>query len=163
MNAHKSKYSSLLLLIGVLFIIWNILGIMDAKNYTYLGYNSDDNYAVNIIEEGSPAESAGLQMGDIIKSTGGILITDSKANSERQRAKIGETREYIVDRNGEDVTLQLTFAPLIDKDKNLNRVGNIIGLIFILLGLFANFKFKSELSFAFAMFAVCFGFIFFIF
>jgi hypothetical protein len=32
--------------------------MMDAKNYTYSGYNLDDNYTVIKIEEGSPAEIA---------------------------------------------------------------------------------------------------------
>lgn len=160
MTMQKSSYSALLVIVGILFIIWNILGIMDSKNYTYSGYSTDDNFTINRIEEGSPAENAGLQIGDVLKSTGGIAVSDSKALNKRQRAMIGETREYVVDRGGEEVTTQLTFSEQTDKDKNLNRVGDIMGLLFIIIGLFANYKFKSELSFAFAVFAVSFGFIF---
>ena len=65
MNAQSSKYSTLLLIVGVLFIVWNILGIMDSKNYTYDGFNTDDNFTINKVEAGSPAESAGLQVGDV--------------------------------------------------------------------------------------------------
>jgi hypothetical protein len=135
-------------MVGVLFIIWGILGAMDAKNYTYSGYNLDDNYTVIKIEEGSPAEKAGLQMDDIVKSIGGIAITDTKANRNRKRAEIGETRAFVVERNGEETTLQLTYEGMSAKDGTLNRVGNFIGLLFILL------------SFSFAVFALCFGFIF---
>jgi hypothetical protein len=43
MSNQFTKYTTLLYLVGVLFIIWGILGMMDAKNYTYSGYNLDDN------------------------------------------------------------------------------------------------------------------------
>lgn len=160
MTDQKSKYSTILLISGLLFIIWSILGIMDSKNFTYTGYDTDDNYTVIKVEAGSPAENAGLQVGDILKSTGGIAVTDSKALNERQRATVGETRVFVVDRNGAEMSLDVTFSELIDKDKNLNRVGDLIGLLFILIGLYSNYKFKSQLSFAFAVFALSFGFIF---
>jgi hypothetical protein len=160
MKDQQTKNSTILLIAGVVFIIWSILGMIDAKNYTYDGYNTDDNFTVIKIEEGSPAEQAGLQLGDVLISTGGIAVTDSKALNERQRATIGESREIVVDRNGEETITQLTYAELTDRDKNLNRFGNILGLLFIIIGLYSNYKFKSELSFAFAVFAICFGFIF---
>lgn len=160
MSNQFTKYTTLLYIVGVLFIIWGVLGGMDAKNYTYSGLSLDDNYTIIKIEEGSPAEAAGLQLGDIVKSTGGIAITDTKGNSKRKRAEIGETREYVVDRNGEELSLQLTFAGMLEKDLNLNRVGNFIGLLFILLGLFSHRKHKTSLSFSFAVFSLCFGFIF---
>jgi len=160
MNTQHAKYGSILTIAGIIFIIWGILGLMDAKNYTYIGYNSDDNWTVIKIEEGSPAEASGLQIGDVIKSTGGIAVTDSKALSKRKRAEIGETREFIVDRNGEEVALQLTYAKMLDKGRTNNIVGFIIGLLFIILGLFAHRKHKTSLSFAFAVFSVCFGFLF---
>ena len=160
MKDQQSKNSTILLLAGIVFIIWSILGMMDAKNYTYDGYSTDDNFTVIKVEEGSPAEQAGIQLGDVLISTGGIAVTDRKALNERQRATIGESREIVVDRNGEETTTQLTYAELTDHDKNLNRFGNILGLLFIIIGLYSNYKFKSELSFAFAVFAICFGFIF---
>jgi PDZ domain len=160
MTNHSSKYNSTLLIVGILFIIWGVLGIMDAKNYTYAGYGSDDNWSVNNVEEGSPAEASGLQEGDVIKSTGGIAVTDTKALNKRERAKIGETRDIVVDRNGEEQTLQLTYAASPDKNKTNNMIGFIIGLLFIVLGLYANNKHKSALSSSFAVFALCFGFLF---
>ena len=109
MSSQQTKYSSIIIIAGILFIIWGILGLMDAKNYTYSGYNTDDNWTIIKIEEGSPAESAGLQIGDVLKSTGGIAVTDAKALNKRQRANIGETREFIVDRNGEELEFEVTW------------------------------------------------------
>lgn len=160
MNEKSTKYYSALLIAGVLFIIWGILGLLDAKNYTYSGYNTGDNYNVIKVEEGSPAESAGMQLGDIIKSTGGIAVTDSKALNKRERAKIGETRAIVIDRNGEELTLSLTYAAMKESDSTNNTVGFIIGLLFILIGIYAHHKHKSALSLSFTVFAVCFGYLF---
>jgi hypothetical protein len=160
MNEQNAKYGMIINVIAILFIIWGILGMMDSKNYTYDGFNTNDDWSVNNVEEGSPAEAAGLQVGDVLKSTGGIAVTDSKALSARDRATIGETREFVVDRNGEEVTLQLTYAGLQDKDKTNNMIGFIIGLLFLIVGAYTNYKHKSELSTAFAVFSICFGFLF---
>ena len=103
---------------------------------------------------------SGLQLGDVIKSTGGISVSDTKALNKRQRAEIGETREIVVDRNGEEVSLQLTYTKMIDKDRTNNIIGFVLGLLFILLGIYANNKHKTSLSSAFAVFAVCFGLLF---
>ncbi len=160
MTNQSTSSNSTILIVGLLFIIWGILGMMDAKNYTYAGYGTDDNWTVNNIEEASPAEIAGFQKGDVIKTTGGIAVTDSKALNNRARAIIGETRAIVVDRNGTEETLELTYSGMTSKNKTNNMVGFIIGLLFIILGLYANHKYKSALSTAFAIFAVCFGFLF---
>jgi hypothetical protein len=160
MSNQSGKYSAILNIAGILFIIWGILGMMDAKNYTYAGYGTNDDWSVNNVEAGSPAETAGLEVGDIIKSTGGIAVTDTKALNKRERAKVGETRDIVVDRNGEEVTLQLTYSGMTDQGKTNNMVGFIIGLLFVIIGLYSNFKHKSSLSSSFALFSICFGYLF---
>lgn len=156
----KSNSPVLIYLAGALFVIWGILGMMDAKNYVDVGYQSSDNNDIVYIEEGSPAHNAGMQVGDVIKLNGGIDANDNKALSERPRSKAGDTREYVVERDGEEVVLSLTFTELNEKDKTLNLVAFLIGLVFILLGVYAHNKHKSSLSHGFAVFALCFGFIF---
>lgn len=160
MNEQNAKYGVIINVIAILFIIWGILGMMDAKNYTYDGYSTNDDWTVNKVEIGSPSEAAGLQVGDILKSTGGIAVTDSKVLSARDRASIGETRVFVVDRNGEEVTLQLTYTGLPEEEKTNNTIGFIIGLLFLIVGVYTNYKHKSKLSTAFAIFSICFGFLF---
>ncbi|MCK0178879.1 PDZ domain-containing protein [Flavobacteriaceae bacterium S0862] len=160
MSEQNSKYGMAINILAILFIIWGILGIMDAKNYTYSGYFTGDDWSVLNVEEGSPAHAAGLQVGDVIKSTGGIAVTDTKALSARERAAIGETREFVIERNGEEVILQFTYTALPDDDKTNNMIGFIIGILFVVAGAYANFKHKSDLSATYAIFSICFGFLF---
>ncbi len=160
MSDQNTKNGGILKIVAVLFIIWGILGLMDAKNYSYAGYSTDNN-KITQVREGSPAEAAGLQVGDVMKSYDGIAVTDSKAFSKRNRTEIGQTVEIVVDRNGEEKTLQVTYSELPDKNSTLNIAAFIMGLLFIILGLYVNSKKKTALSHAFALFGVLFGFIWF--
>ena len=160
MNEKQTKYTTLLQIVGVLFIIWGILGLMDAKNYSFSGYSSDNNTITQVKDE-TPAENSGMQVGDVMKSYDGILVTDSKAFSKRKRTEIGQTVEIVVDRNGEEHILQVTYSALPNKISMLNMAAFIMGLIFILLGLYVHLKKKTALTFAFAVFGVFFGFIWF--
>jgi hypothetical protein len=161
MNDQNTKNGGILKIAAVLFIIWGILGLMDAKNYSYSGYSTDGNNKIIQVKEGSPAEAAGMQVGDVIKSYDGISVIDSKAFSKRKRTEIGQTVEIVVDRNGEEQTLAVTYTALPNKNSTLNITRFIMGLIFIVLGLYVDLKKKTALSFAFAVFAVFFGFIWF--
>jgi len=161
MNDQNTKNGGILKIAAVLFIIWGILGLMDAKNYSYSGYSTDGNNKIIQVKEGSPAEAAGMQVGDVIKSYDGISVIDSKAFSKRKRTEIGQTVEIVVDRNGEEQALQVTYTALPDMNNTLNMAAFIMGLLFIVLGLYVDLKKKTALSFAFAVFAVFFGFIWF--
>ena len=161
MSDQNTKNGGILKIAAVLFIIWGILGLMDAKNYSYDGYNTDGNNTIVQVKEGSPAEAAGMQVGDVMKSYDGISITDSKSFSKRGRTEIGQTVEIIVDRNGEEQTLQVTYTALPDMNNTLNLSAFIMGLVFIVLGLYVDLKKKTALSHAFALFGVLFGFIWF--
>ena len=147
--------------LGVLFILWGILGKIDSSNYTYRGFQTGDNNQVIVIDEESPASEAGFKIGDIIVTNGGIDQNDNKALSKRSRPNIGDKRTYVVDRNGESVSLELTFSELPDTDKSLNNVGFIMGILFVLIALYMLQKSASSLTKAFTLFILCFGFIFF--
>jgi len=161
MSDQTTKNGSILIIAAILFIIWGILGLMDVKNYSYSGYNTDGNNKIVQVREGSPAEAAGMQVGDVMKSYDGISVTDSKAFSKRKRTEIGQTIEIVVDRNGEEQALQVTYTALPNKNNTLNISAFIMGLLFVLLGLYVHQKKKTALSYAFTVFGVFFGFIWF--
>lgn len=161
MSNQSNSYLSAVIIFGIIFLIWGILGIMDSKNYTNSGYSTNDSYTIIDITEGGAAEKAGLQVGDEIVSTGGISVTDTKALVQRDRAEIGETREFVVLRDGTEMTFQLTYEGMSSKNRSLNWAGFIIGVIFLLFGVYTHNQIRNELSLAFSIFALCFGFIFF--
>ena len=155
----SSKNTTLLYLAAVVFIVWGILGMLDVKNYTTAGFSSNNN-EITKVEAGGPAEAAGMKVGDRILKNGGIDVDNSKALSERDRPAIGENRTYTVDRDGEEMDLELTFDAQSAKDRNLNMIGTILGFFFIIIGLLTFRKLKNNLSYAYALFAVLFGFLF---
>ena len=97
MKNQTIKYTGILFVIALLFIIWGILGVMDFKNFTYSGFITDGDNTIIKVEDNSPASNAGFQVGDVIKKNGGISVTDSKALSSRERPKIGDEREFVVE------------------------------------------------------------------
>lgn len=161
MSTTNQNYNLILIILGVLFAVWGIFGMMDAKNYTYDGFSTDGNNTVTEVEANGPAEAVGVQVGDVIKSYEGISIENNKELSNLERTKIGETRNYVMDRDGEEISIDLTYAAQPQKDKTLNIIGFIIGLLFIFIGLYANARFKNALGFAFGVFTVFLGFNFF--
>lgn len=160
MNQTKMNSPMLLYVAGAVFVLWGILGVMDSNNYVAYGYQTNDENGIVYVEPGSPAETAGMQIGDVLKTNGGIDADNYKELSKRDRPKVGDVRTYVVERNGEDVSMDLTFTGLSEKDKTLNMVAFIIGLLFILIGLWSYHKYKTALSYAYAIFTITFGFIF---
>jgi len=154
-------YSGIIYVAAFLYVIWGILGILDLKNLVYAGYQIDSDRKIYQVDKGSPADIAGMKIGDIIidviRENDKITNTEKKIPSERGRSKVGEEREYVVDRNGETLTLQFTLGATTNKKKVYRVIYYIMGLVFISLGLFTHYRVKSALSLSYAAFAVFFA------
>ena len=87
----STKYKPALVTIAAVIAVIGLLGLLDVKNLPYAGYFSGPGNDVVRIFPGSPAETAGLEVGDVVKSIGGIAVTDTRASSRRARAEIGGT------------------------------------------------------------------------
>lgn len=70
----------------------------------------DSNPLITYIEEGSPAETAGLQVGDELVSIDGQELTTSAQVAEITQAasQNGEAVEYVISRDGELIILEIT-------------------------------------------------------
>jgi len=99
------KYKPMLLVIVATATVIGVLGVTDLKNATYAGFFSGPNNDVVRVFPGSPADEAGLEVGDLMESIGGIAVTDTKARSRRLRPKIGETRTFVVGRDATKLEL----------------------------------------------------------
>lgn len=155
MSTVKSMHTNLVYVLAIIFLLLGILGYLDIKNYTHDGYSSND-FTITKVEAGGPADLAGMQVGDQLKTIDGLDVRDTKAWANKARRKVGETRTHVAMRNGEEVTYDLTFSSLTKKDSILSRLGWTIGLIFLLMGLWGFKSNKSWAAFLFAMF--CLGF-----
>ncbi|MCB0636244.1 MAG: PDZ domain-containing protein [Lewinella sp.] len=161
MEFNKDKYRIPVFILAALVAIWGVLGLLDSRNFTYDGFRTDGDKTIIEIDEGSPAADAGLMVGDYMVSVDGRGWDDSKAWEQVARPKIGETRKFVVQRDGENVELDLTYAAQTGKDKNLNYVGFALGLIFLLCGLWIFGSSNSKAGFVFALFAIFFAAAFF--
>ena len=141
------------------FIIWGVFGLMDIKNNTFDGFDTNQ-FEVIRIEKESPAYQAGMKIGDILVSSDGISIKDYKELDKRPRAKVGQTRTYVIERAGEEQTLELTYAELPQKNKTNRYIQFVIGLLFILLPSVVTSKSNSDLKLSLGLSMTTFGFLF---
>lgn len=76
-----------------------------------LGYEGKDGSAVVGVSPGSPAQAAGLQPLDVVRSVNGVAIfASSQLFSVVQRARVGDVITLDVWRNGEELKLKATIA-----------------------------------------------------
>jgi len=65
--------------------------------------------------EGSPAEAAGIQPGDVLYALNGVVISDANKEALRKARKEwtpGQLVTYTIKRNGSDRDVSLTLAPV---------------------------------------------------
>jgi hypothetical protein len=161
MNASSaSKYKTHILVFGLLMSVYGIFGWLDVGNYAQGGWATDPNNTVTQVLAGSPSEAGGLQVGDVIASLGGISVLDSKALSRRARPKVGETWEFVVERDGAEMSLDITFGEPVAQRKFLSISGFIIGFCFIGFTLRAFMQQQTESTLALAMAGIMFSLVF---
>ena len=156
MNANNSAYTKLVYVLALVFLVLGFMGYLDIKNRTYNGYSSND-FTVTKVESNSPASDAGMQVGDEILTIDGLDVRDSESWENRPRTKRGDTYPFVVSRNGEEVSYDITYAAPPSSDDILGRIGWLIGLIFLIMGVWAFTKKKNQAALYFAFFGIGFG------
>lgn len=152
-----AKYKTALIVVAALIALLEIPGALDIRNRTYSGYWTDPNNTIIRVFPNSPAEQAGFLLEDRIISSGGIDLKDSKALARRPRAEIGEVRAYVVERRGQNLTLDLTFSGLPAREVALSFAFTIIGFCFLVFGLYAYWKVQNQSTTLLALVGLCFG------
>lgn len=126
-----SKYKTHLTIFAAVIAIYGIFGWLDVSNYAQGGWATDNDKTVTMVLAGSPTEAAGLQVGDYLVSLGGISTSDAKAQSRRGRPQVGETWEFVVERDGETVSMDVTFGEPVPQRKLVAHAGFLIGFCFL--------------------------------
>lgn len=156
MSTIKPMHTNLVLVLALIIFILGILGFMDMKNYTYLGYQTS-NFKVTKVDENSPASESGMMVGDEILSINGTDARDGKARDDEPRKMVGDTLDLGIQRNGEEMSYSLVYASQPAKDRMNNRLGWLIGLIFLGMAVWAFISNKTWAALMFAMFGLGLG------
>lgn len=87
------------------------LGIVIQTQYGQQGNQFVYQVVVTEVEPNSPAAKCGMQVGDVIRSFGGVEITtNTELLAERDNYEPGDTVEIVVIRNGSEYTLKMTLG-----------------------------------------------------
>jgi len=150
-----------LLVFAAIVVIYGVLGWLDVSNYAQGGWATDPGNTVTQVLSGSPAEAGGLQVGDKITSLGGIAVTDAEAQTRRARPEVGETWEFVVERDGATMSLDITFGEPVAERKFLAHAGYLVGFCFIGFTLRAYMQKQSASTQALAIAGILFSLVFF--
>lgn len=156
-RTQPGRYRTLLSVVAAAIVIWGAIGAFDLSNQPYSGYATDGNNTVTQVTDGSPAAGAELRVGDYIRSIGGIAVEDTRALNERGRPSIGETQAFVVERDGQTVTLQLQFSGLPSRQLAIAYLAALLGLCFLGFGLWPYWAVPQAATAALAVFGICFG------
>jgi hypothetical protein len=130
----------LVLILCLIAALWGVLGWMDLKNQTQIGFSTDGNNTITQVYPGSPAEDVGLQPGDYIESIDGIPSSDAATLARQPRAKVGDSRSYTISREGQRRIMLVQHVPLLDRAQTLARVATLIGFGFLVFPMLALFR-----------------------
>ncbi len=156
-----ARYKTAMLVAAGLFVLWGILSIFDVNHLPYSGYQTDGNNTITQVFEDGPAEQAGLQVGDYIRSIRGIPVEDAAATARRGRPTIGDTWAIVVEREGQATTMEITYAGLPGTNKALTYAAILIGFCFIIFGLLPYLKASRLPATLLAIFGLTLGVSFF--
>lgn len=134
-----------------------VLGVADLRRQASAGIWWGPGNTVIRVFDGSPAEAAGIRLGDRVHSIDGIPIEDTRQRVRRPRVEIGETRVYEIERDGERIEIPITYGPLLPRMLVLSLGDAATGACFLLFGLWAYFKAPSTATRLLALVGVCFG------
>jgi len=77
MNGQElQKYRKAVLAVSGFLILISLLGAIDVRNLNYSGYTLGPDNVFTAVTDGSPAEQAGMQVGDQLVSINGIEDDD---------------------------------------------------------------------------------------
>jgi hypothetical protein len=131
-------------LMTFLIACWGLLGWFDLADRTQAGFSTDGNNTVIQVYPTSPAESAGLEVGDFITYVDGISVEEAATIARMPRKKMGEIGVYSVERFDQKYEISIRYGPLLEKTLSLSRVSLIVGFCFVLFPLGAYFRKSSE-------------------
>ena len=129
---------TLMLTVAVVIALWGSVGLYQGLNTGFSGGLYDPEYRIPDVRRGGLADKSGFKAGDRVISVQGKRVEELGMESRWPRSlvpRIGESRRFIVDRNGERIPVDVVFpAPFAAAVSN--RISAlIVGLAFLGSGL----------------------------
>jgi len=161
LNKEVGMYPQRWIVPAALLVIWGLWGLVDLGNSPSGGFDWGNSIVIGV-EPGGPADQAGLREGDRILTMGGIPPDDLATLRRQPRTEIGGIQLLEVERSDEATgvttteNIEITYSRLPIGEKAQGIAFGVIGLVFLLSGLFVFLKAPSTPSLLFAI--VGFGF-----
>lgn len=93
--------------------------------------DSDNGPVIRAVAAGSPAETAGLKVGDVLTKIGDTEIKDAaSASAAVQALKVGDEVAVEVTRDGETVTVQVTLSAATPSMSGMNPMRNSMSITY---------------------------------
>ena len=134
MKINYDRLTPVFLGMAVVALILAVIGIWDVSTSPYSGYRLSADYRVVRVDSGSPAEAAGVRVGDRITKIDGVSTERLYQLSKLSRAEIGENQKLSLQREGKEFATTVTPTALPTGNWILVRAKNLMGLLMIAIG-----------------------------
>lgn len=152
-----TRIRGVLVVLTLLVIALGVVKMRDDPRTPWEGFLTDWRSRVIAVMPGSPAEMAGMQVGDAIETIDGASITDTRAMEQLPRGRPGTPRFYGITRGAAQVQLRLLPVEMPPSELLANRVASGLGLVFVLLPLWAFFVAPGAATLVLSIFGLCWG------
>jgi PDZ domain-containing protein len=149
----KSPFAGLM----ITALALSVIGLVDLPSTPYSGYEVSADYKVIRVAPNSPADRAGLQVGDSIIRIGGVPTENLHQVFKQPRTEIDVDQKLTVLRNNWPYELLIRQASLPGKDLFLAWAGNLMAFIMLGLGFAVYWKRSDKVSSLFFLFNLCFA------
>jgi hypothetical protein len=139
-DASLRRERALMLVGAVVITAWGALGFYQGLRSGFSGGLYDPDYRVPGVRPGGLADRSGFEAGDRVISVEGQPVEELGMESRWPRSlapRIGESRRFVVERDGERVPVDVVFPAPFPAAVNARIRAALMGLAFLIPGLWA--------------------------
>jgi hypothetical protein len=142
---------------GVLVAVWGVVGWVQARSTGHGGYGTALGARVVEVDEGGPASSAGLSVGDRIVEVDGSPVGTPWARPQRRHVRVGEVQVLAVETGGGSSTVEVSWAARGPERRRSSMVDFAVTVSFLGFGVWALLASSTGPGLVLAAFGLCYG------